>query len=196
MIKECRHATLPKTQQTTPLCDFFFFFLQLTKLKIVILVRKENSEEVKKEQEGQIFLGDRSHTTVLQCQLASLSFPNPIPLGRAKNLDRTPRTKTRVQLPANFCAGCNDKQQNELAKQKRFFYLNYPLPKNKRKNCHTVTLVPVQYLACVAAGPRTRQNHLYSSIQKVQSVCYAGNLVPSSKRKAFEAGKAIGDNKQ
>ena len=44
---------------------FFFFFLQLPKLKIVILVRKENSEEVKKEQEGQIFLGDRSHTTVL-----------------------------------------------------------------------------------------------------------------------------------
>ena len=44
---------------------FFFFFLQLSKLKIVILVRKENSEEVKKEQEGQIFLGDRSHTTVL-----------------------------------------------------------------------------------------------------------------------------------
>ena len=44
---------------------FFFFFLQLPKLKIVILVRKENSEEVKKEQEGQIFLADRSHTTVL-----------------------------------------------------------------------------------------------------------------------------------
>ena len=44
---------------------FFFFFLQLPKLKIVILVRKENSEEVKKEQEGQIFLGDRSHKTVL-----------------------------------------------------------------------------------------------------------------------------------
>ena len=42
-----------------------FFFLQLPKLQIVILVRKENSEEVKKEQEGQIFLGDRSHTTVL-----------------------------------------------------------------------------------------------------------------------------------
>ena len=44
---------------------FFFFFLQLPKLQIVILVRKENSEEVKKKQEGQIFLGDRSHTTVL-----------------------------------------------------------------------------------------------------------------------------------
>ena len=44
---------------------FFFFFLQLPKLRIVILVRKENSEEVKKKQEGQIFLGDRSHTTVL-----------------------------------------------------------------------------------------------------------------------------------
>ena len=67
MIKECRHATLPKTQQTT-LCDFFFFFfffLELPKIKIFILVRKENSEEVKKEQEGQIFLADRSHTTVL-----------------------------------------------------------------------------------------------------------------------------------
>ena len=44
---------------------FLFFFLQLPKLRIVILVRKENSEEVKKEQEGQIFLADRSHTTVL-----------------------------------------------------------------------------------------------------------------------------------
>lgn len=44
---------------------FFLFFLAITKLKIVILVGKENSEEVKKEQEGQIFLGDRSHTTVL-----------------------------------------------------------------------------------------------------------------------------------
>lgn len=39
---------------------FFFFFLQLPKRKIVILVRKENSEEVKKEREGQICLGDRS----------------------------------------------------------------------------------------------------------------------------------------
>ena len=39
---------------------FFFFFLQLPKRKIVILVRKENSEEVKQEREGQICLGDRS----------------------------------------------------------------------------------------------------------------------------------------
>ena len=37
-----------------------FFFLQSPKLKIVILVRKENSEEVKQEREGQICLGDRS----------------------------------------------------------------------------------------------------------------------------------------
>ena len=44
------------------LCDFcfFFVFLQLPKLEIVILVRKENSEQVKKEPEGQIFLGDKS----------------------------------------------------------------------------------------------------------------------------------------
>ena len=29
-------------------------------------------------------------------------------------------------------------------------------------------------IACVAAGSRTRLNHLYSHIQKVQSICDAG----------------------
>ena len=60
MIKECRHATLQKTALCAIFVFFVLFFLQLPKLKIVILVRKENSEQVKKEPEGQIFLGDRS----------------------------------------------------------------------------------------------------------------------------------------
>lgn len=57
---------------------FLFFFSQFPKLKIVILVRKENSEEVKKEREGQIFLGDRSLRKIrLFCSatLANHSFP-------------------------------------------------------------------------------------------------------------------------
>ena len=64
---------------------FFFFFLQLPKLKIVILFRKENSEEVKKEREGQIFLGDRSLRkydcfVVLACEP---QLPQPHPPGES-----------------------------------------------------------------------------------------------------------------
>lgn len=63
--KSLSSRNAPKNVADYSSVRIFFFFLQLPKLKIVILVRKENSEEVKKEQEGQIFLGDRSHTTVL-----------------------------------------------------------------------------------------------------------------------------------
>ena len=128
--------------------------------------------------------------------LRASASPTPYPWGELKIQIGLHEQKQEFNFQLTFVqAAMTSSRMNQPSKNENF-YVNYPLPKNKRKNCHTVTLVPVQYLACVAAGPRTRQNHLYSSIQKVWSVCDAGNLVPSSKRKAFEVGKAIGDNKQ
>ena len=78
------------------------------------------------------------------------------------------------------------RKKDAIAKKSLDLFNLNPIWKTIRteKNIPTVQMrvfeiqtVNSMLLACVVAGPRTRLNHLYNSIQKVLSVYDAGNML-------------------